>query len=104
MDSLDPIALAERRLESRELHGATAQLPYRQRLSLTPRLDEGLSFKAIGTQPAGSVDAANTLYHRSLAPPPPSCRRSCGEPDAGESIAKVGRPNHPIAPNWQLNQ
>jgi RNA polymerase sigma-70 factor, ECF subfamily len=72
-DSADPIGLAERRLECRELRRAVAQLPYRQRLSLTLKLEEGLSFREIGARLACSEDAAKMLYHRSLR----AARRLC---------------------------
>jgi len=72
-DSADPIDLAERRLECRELRRAVAQLPYRERLSLTLRLEEGLSFREIGARLACSEDAAKMLYHRSLR----AARRLC---------------------------
>lgn len=62
----DPIRMAERRLAFHELRRAIAQLPYRQRLALTLRLQDGLSFKEIGAQLACREDAAKMMYHRSL--------------------------------------
>lgn len=62
----DPAGLAERRMACLELRRAMAQLPPRQRQSLSYRLDDGLSFKEIGSRMDCSEDAAKVLYHRSL--------------------------------------
>jgi RNA polymerase sigma-70 factor, ECF subfamily len=65
-ESHDPIGVAERRLACQELRRAMAQLPHRQRQALAYRLDDGLSFKEIGSRMACSEDAAKVLYHRAV--------------------------------------
>jgi RNA polymerase sigma-70 factor (ECF subfamily) len=62
----DPVRVADLRLACRELRRAVAQLPQRQRQSVAYRLQDGLSFKEIGSQMGCTDDAAKVLFHRGV--------------------------------------
>jgi RNA polymerase sigma-70 factor, ECF subfamily len=63
--SADPGVVAQERILYRELMGALAELPERQREVIGLR-HSGLSFLEVGRLMSCSEDAAKMLYHRSL--------------------------------------